>query len=67
MQFKIITGTKYEDLGERGRRFFSDTKSYQLLHMVFIENRIKFSKSLDEGETFNTYSEHISFLASLPV
>lgn len=36
--------------------------------MVFMENKIKFSKSLDEGESFNTYSEHISSpLASLPV
>lgn len=53
MQFQINTGTKSEDLEEIGR-FFSEIKSYWLLHMVFMENKIRFSRS------FNAYSEHIS-------
>lgn len=41
------------------KNLFLEIKSHWLLHMVFIENKIKFSR------LFNTYSKHIS-LTSLP-
>lgn len=66
MQFQIITAVKSEDLWEWGESFIQES-SYCPLHMAFIGNKIKFSKSLDEGETLNTYSEHIPSLASLLV